>query len=828
MDIFLRKKSEVFSSYKLFRAMIFTHFKVEIKILRSDSGGEYQDKEFKQFLSMYGTLSQYSCPGTPQQNGIAERKNGHILSVVRTLLNDSQVPPSFWVEATSTAVHLINRLPSPNLAHKSPFELLFLCKPTYSMLHVFGCVCFPHLPPHERNKLSSQAAMCVFVGYSTIHKGYLCYDPGSRKVRISRNVVFLEHIPYFISIAKSPTTPKSILHLFDLDKPVVINTNSSPQPLQVYQRRRLHHEPIPNQLSCSEHQSQPDTSTLPTPLAQPQQMSQSVRRSSRIVRVPEKFSESKHSSFSTVLESTDIPKSYKLAAADPRWRDAMDLEIKALEENQTWDLVPKPENTCIIGSKWVYSVKLNSDGSLDRYKARLVAQGYKQEYGIDYEETFAPVAKMTSVRVLIAISAKNNWTIFQMDVKNAFLHGHLKELVYMKPPPGYTSDPSIVCRLRKSLYGLKQAPRAWFERFREVILAADFTQSEQDYSLFIKSYNHKKTFLLVYVDDILITGDDAQGIQNLKLLLNQSFQMKDLGPLTYFLGLEVSHSPDGYMVTQHKYTKDLIALAGLTDNKHVDTPLEINVKYSKDDSDDLHDPTLYRQLVGSLIYLTITRPDISYSVQVVSQFVAAPKKIHLTAVHRIIRYIRGTRHRGLFFPSSSSLHLHAFADADWAGCPDTRRSTTGWCMFLGNSLISWKCKKQPTVSKSSTEAEYRAMSSACSEILWLRRLLTELDHPCPGPTPLYADNISAIRIASNPVYHERTKHIEVDCHFIRELFQNGLILLPHVASNMQLADIFTKSLTKGRHQFLVDKLMMRHHQFEGECEQNLNAIWAES
>ena len=284
--------------------------------------------------------------------------------------------------------------------------------------------------------------------------------------------------------------------------------------------------------------------------------------------------------------------------------------------------------------------------------------------------------------------------------------------------------------------------------------------------------------------------------------------MKDLGPLHYFLGLEVHQSQKGLFVNQHKYTSDLIELADLQDSSPVDTPVEVNLKLSKDDGDLLPDPHTYRRLVGSLVYLTITRPDISYAVNLVSQFMTAPRHLHLAAVKRIIRYLLRTVPRGLYYPKDNPLHLTAYADADWAGCQDTHRSTTGWCMYLGNSIISWKCKKQERVSRSSTEAEYRAMASACSEILWLRGLLSDLGFAQTAPTPLHADNIGAIRITANPVFYERTKHIEVDCHFIRDEYKRDVIRLPHVPTEFQFADIFTKGLPRPRHQFLVSKLLL--------------------
>ena len=487
----------------------------------------------------------------------------------------------------------------------------------------------------------------------------------------------------------------------------------------------------------------------------------------------------------------------------------MQEELHALQENHTWDIVPCPSGVKPIGCKWIYSIKRRSDGSLDRYKARLVALGNKQEYGINYEETFALVAKMTTVRLVLAIAASKGWSLRQMDVKNAFLHGDLQEDIYMTPPSGLFSTPSFdVCKLKRSLYGLKQAPRAWFDKFRSTLINFSFVQSQYDSSLFLCNTPKGIVLLLVYVDDIVITGIAIDLISKLQDHIQTSFHMKDLGHLQYFLGLEVRSTSAGIFLHQHKYIQELIALAGLQDGRSVDTPLEVNVKYRHDEGDFLSDPSLYRQLVGSLNYLTITRPDISFAVQQVSQFMQAPRHLHLAAVRRIVRYLKGTSARGLFFQVDSPIHLVAYSDADWAGCSDTRRSITGWCMFIGNSLVSWKSKKQDRVSKSSTESEYRAMSSACSEIVWLRGLLGELGFPQIEPTPLHADNTSAIQIAANPVFHERTKHIEVDCHSIREAYDAHDISLPHITTALQTVDVFTKALSKPRHHFLVDKLML--------------------
>ncbi|XP_022158866.1 uncharacterized protein LOC111025329 [Momordica charantia] len=361
-----------------------------------------------------------------------------------------------------------------------------------------------------------------------------------------------------------------------------------------------------------------------------------------------------------------------------------------------------------------------------------------------------------------------------MDVKNAFLNGDLYEEVYMTPPPDVAHQLGEVCRLRKALYGLKQAPHAWFEKFSTVITSLGFICSHHDFALFVKCTSACRILLSLNVDDMIITRNDSDGIKSLKSELSRCFAMKDLGMLLYFLGIEVSYSPKGYLLSQSKYIADLFDRARLTDNRIVDTPLEPNARYFLLDEIPLSDFSLYRTIVGSLVYLIVTRPNITHVVHVVSQFVTAPTTVHWAAVLRILRYLRGTQFQSLLFPSTSSLDLHAYSDADWADDLTDRKSTTGFCTFLGDSLISWK------------------------------NMGIYLHHP----TPLYCDNQSAIQIARNSVFHERTKHIDIDCHVTHHHLQRRSITLPLVSSSPQIADMFIKTHSTSRFCFLSDKLSM--------------------
>ena len=500
------------------------------------------------------------------------------------------------------------------------------------------------------------------------------------------------------------------------------------------------------------------------------------------------------------------PTNYKEASEQSEWVEAMNKEIHALIKNNTWDIVDLPPGKKAIGCKWVYKVKLKPDGTLERCKARLVAQGYTQKFGVDYEETFSPVIKMTTIRALIAIAASKGWDIFQLDVNNAFLHGDLHEEVYMRMPKGIENPGNKFCKLNKSLYGLKQASRQWFFKLHTVLLHQGFVQSKQDYSLFIKKRGSDITIVAVYVDDILVTGTNPNDIQTLKAHLDTIFSIKDLGILHYFLGIEVSYSQAGIILTQKKFTKSLLDNCGFDLSKSAPAPLSLNTKLLDNSGALYAHPDHYRSLIGKLNFLTHTRPDLSFSVQTLSQFMHTPRQPHVDALHHVLRYVHGTTRQGILLHGSEQLTLQAFSDSDWAACPNSRRSVTGYVMLLGRSPMSWKSKKQATVSRSSSEAEYRAMASAASEITWLIQLLQDLGVYNLEPVLLHCDNMSAIHIAKNPVFHERTKHIEVDCHFTRDKVLEGLLQLTYLPTQNQLADVFTKALPSPQFCKLLTKL----------------------
>ncbi|BBH02590.1 HXXXD-type acyl-transferase family protein [Prunus dulcis] len=428
----------------------------------------------------------------------------------------------------------------------------------------------------------------------------------------------------------------------------------------------------------------------------------------------------------------------------------MNKEMRAFQKNVTWKLVPLPHGKKTVGCRWIYNVKLKADGSVQRYKARLVAKGYTQIYGIDYEETFAPVAKIKTIIVILSLAANLNWPLHQFDVKNAFLHGDLEEEVYMDLPQ------DVIQLLTRKIK-------------------------------FARLESH-------YIDDIIVTRNDSEEQLKLQKYLSQEFEMKDLGDLKCFLGIEVARSKIGIFLSQRKYVMDLLTETRMLGCKPIDTPIEMNHKLCEDMDQEPTNKEQYQRLVGRLIYLVHTRPDIAYVVSVVSQFMHSPNVSHRNAVDWILRYLKSTSEKGLMFSKNGDLEVVGYTNADWAGSITDRRSTSSYFTFVGGNLVTWRSKKQNVVSWSSAKAEYRGMAHEVCELLWIKRLLTELGFKPEKPMELHCDKKLAIDIAYNPVQHDRTKHVEVDRHFIKEKIEKKIIRLLFVKSEDQLADILTKAV----------------------------------
>ncbi|KAL2227998.1 UNVERIFIED_CONTAM: Retrovirus-related Pol polyprotein from transposon RE1 [Sesamum indicum] len=635
---------------------------------------------------------------------------------------------------------------------------------------------------------------CIFLGYASNQKGYKVYDLKRKSMMISRDVTFYEDVFPYNNESSDPISCSLPIIFSDtdfddtegLDQPTAADTginNNVDENQTVGLRRstRQTNQPVRLQdYTCSYTKTNTDI-----PLIQP--------------------SHHIHKCFLIAANNPSEPKNFSEAMKGKEWVKAMDNEIRALEDNETWEITKLPKDKKVIGSKWIYKLKLKQDGSIDRYKARLVAKGYNQIEGVDYLDSFSPVAKAITIRILLTLGAKHKWHLHQLDINNAFLHGFLDEDIYMVPPEGYTIPKDHVCKLKRSLYGLKQASRQWNQEFTCQLEKYGFRQSKLDHCLFTKQTEKGLFCLLVYVDDVLLAGPCQDTIIDIKDYLHNLFTIKDLGEARFFLGLEICRSSEGIMISQTKYIHDIISDVGLTYGKATNTPLPAGIKLSSTDSEQLQNPEPYRRLLGRLLYLGFSRPDICYGTQQLSQHMQHPSKFHWEAAIHMVKYLKGTSNRGLLLNSEDKFELQAFCDADWASCKDTRKSLTGYYVFLGNALISWKTKKQTTVSRSSAEAEYRSMATTTCELIWIYNLLQELQVNLPTRIKFHCDNQSALYITTNPVFHERTKHIEMDCHIVRDKYKQGFILPLHISSRFQTADIFTKALLGPRFLFLISK-----------------------
>uniref|UniRef100_A0A2N9FY74 Integrase catalytic domain-containing protein n=1 Tax=Fagus sylvatica TaxID=28930 RepID=A0A2N9FY74_FAGSY len=694
---FLAEKSEAFTIFKNYKNLVEKETGAFIRCLRTDRGGEFNSDEFKVFCKTNGISRQLTAAYTPQQNGVAERKNRTIMNMVRSMLSEKQIPKNFWPEAVNWTAHVLNRSPTLAVKDMTPEEAWSGIKPNVDYFRVFGCIGHVHVSDSKRKKLDDKSFQCVLLGMSEESKAYRLYDPASKKIVVSRDV-FFEESECWDWGRSNEEARLDILEWEDSNE-----EGSEHDQSEEESEEEVAAEEEGGEVSLSSSESPGENS--PT--------SEESSPEGRNRRVP-----------------------FWMEDYSSKWSAAMDLEIEAIERNGTWELTDLPKGMKKIGVKWVFKTKLNENGEVDKCKARLVAKGYAQQYGIDYTEVFAPVARWDTIRMIIALAARNSWSVFQLDVKSAFLHGELNEAVFVEQPQGYEKkgEEYKVYKLKKALYGLKQAPRAWYSRIEAYFVKEGFE------SMFVKFKNSMKL----------------------------EFDMTDLGKMKYFLGVEVLQNPEGIYISQRKYAKEVLERFRMENSNSVKNPIVPGVRLMKDEEGAKVNATMYKQLVGSLMYLTATRPDLMYVVSLISRFMASPTELHLQAAKRVLRYLKGTVDLGVFYRKKGNGELMAYTDSDYAGDVDDRKSTSGYVFLLSEGAVSWSSKKQPVVTLSTTEAEFVAAASCACQGVWMRRVLEKLGHPQGKCTTVLCDNSSTIKLSKNPVMHGRSKHIDVRFHFLRD------------------------------------------------------------
>lgn len=778
----------------------------KIKIFRSDNGTEYTNNSFQKFLNSCGIIHQRTAPYTPEQNGVSERLNRTIIDRVRCMLIDSGLDEKFWAEAAVTASYLLNRTPCRNHS-VCPEEMWSGRKPSLNHIRVFGCKAFMHIPKVKRSKLEPKSIPCIFVGYSLEAKAYRLYDPVTRKMNISRDVVFMEDQVRNNEVDLTNNFPNLVVGINGDDVDSVEELYSALQELPSETKEEQISEEMVNVSTDSLKVEYDGNSVagLNFEDAFEEQYEETlsvekpeVRRSERIA-----VKSAKEYNFCATSFVTNDPMTVKEALNSKeakQWQAAMDLEINSLALNDTWSLVePFPDNKP-IKCKWIFKTKYDASGNKVCHKARLVVQGCSQQKGVNYDETFAPVVRYSSIRFLLALSVKFNLHVHQLDAVTAFLNGDLQEEIYMEQPNGYKDGTNRVCQLKKALYGLKQSSRVWNTTLNNVLLKFALKRSNTDQCVYYNTDNDGILYVAIYVDDLLIFSNDINRTNKLKSELSKHFRMKDLGEAHSVLGMRIQKSNGSIKVDQIKYIEEVLKRFSMYDCNPVCSPVDVNQKLSLDmcpktdkEKEEMKNVP-YMEAVGCLLYAAQnTRPDICYIVNMLSRFNNNPGKAHWSAVKRVMRYLKGTINKGLVYDGKSE-GLVGYCDADWAGSIDDRRSTTGYIFTMQGAAVSWGSKRQRTVALSSTEAELMSIVSAIQESIWLRKLERELVKNSPDSMNLYCDNKSAIQIAQNNSYSSRTKHIDIRAKFIREKLESGEIKLEFLESKKMLADIFTKGV----------------------------------
>nr|CAE04657.2 OSJNBa0061G20.13 [Oryza sativa Japonica Group] len=680
--------------------------------LRTYRGGEFTSVEFMDYCTDRGIRRELTAPYSPQQNGVVERRNQTVVAAARSMLKAAGLPVLFWGEAVVAAVYVLTRSKTKALDGVTPYEAWHGRRPSVEHLRVFGCVGYVKTVKPNPRKLDDRGTRMVFIGYEQGSKAYRMYDPVARRVCVSRDVVFDETTTWAWRAPEDAATEEEEFTVDFFVNPVA-----------------------PSVADAGE-------------------------QAGTLVQC---------------LVATEEPVSFVEAEKHECWRRATEEELRSIEENQTWSLAKLPAGYKAIGLKWVYKLKKDPSGAIVKHKARLVAKGYVQQQGVDFDEVFAPVARMETVRLLVALAAQKGWEIHHMDVKSAFLNGDLEEEVYVVQPPGFDdkTNASKVLKLRKALYGLRQAPRAWNAKLDSTLLSLKFNKSATESAVYVRG-----------VGGLKADSGSNKEIDAFKLQMNQRFNMSDLDFLSYYLGMEVVQKREGIFLSQSAYAGKILERTGMEGGNPTQVPMEARLKLSKEGTGECVDPTEYRSIVGSLRYLVNTRPDLAYSVGYASRFMEKPTSEHWAAVKHILRYISGTIKTGCWYGREEvgNAKLVGFSDSDMAGDLDDRKSTTGVLFRYGGSLISWQSQKQKVVALSSSEAEYIAATTAACQGIWLSRLIAELLDAEPGQTTLMIDNKSAINLCKIPVFHDRSKHIDTRYHFIRECVEKKQIAVEYVCS----------------------------------------------
>nr|AAR87214.1 retrotransposon protein, putative, Ty1-copia sub-class [Oryza sativa Japonica Group] len=709
----LKTKDEALDYFKIYKAEVENQLDRKIKRLRSDRGGEFFSNEFDLFCEEHGIIHERTPPYSPESNGIAERKNRTLTDLVNAMLDTAGLPKAWWGEALLTSNHVLNRVPNRN-KDKTPYEIWIGRKPSLSYLRTWGCLAKVNVPITKKRKLGPKTVDCVFLGYAHHSIAY-------------RFLIVKSEVPdmHVGTIMESRDAT-----FFERFFPMKDTHSGSNQPSEI----------IPSSITP------PEQTEHTHELVSEEDVSEAPRRSKR-QRTAKSFGDD-----FTVYLVDDTPKSISEAYASPDadyWKEAVRSEMDSIIANGTWEVTERPYGCKPVGCKWVFKKKLRPDGTIEKYKARFVGKGYTQKEGEDFFDTYSPVARLTTIRVLLSLAASHGLLVHQMDVKTAFLNGELDEEIYMDQPDGFVVEgqEGKVCKLLKSLYGLKQAPKQWHEKFDKTLTSAGFAVNEADKCVYYRHGGGEGVILCLYVDDILIFGTNLEVINEVKSFLSQNFDMKDLGVADVILNIKLIRGENGITLLQSHYVEKILNRFGYIDSKPSPTPYDPSLLLRKNKRI-ARNQLEYSQIIGSLMYLaSATRPDISFAVSKLSRFTSNPGDDHWRALERVMRYLKGTVELGLHYTGYPAV-LEGYSDSNWISDVDEIKATSGYVFTLGGGAVSWRSCKQTILTRSTMEAELTALDTATVEAEWLRDLLMDLpvvEKPVPAIL-MNCDNQTTIEV----------------------------------------------------------------------------------
>jgi len=834
----LQTRDDVVKALRTYSRRMKRQFGWKLKKLRSDNAGEYASDVVDKIFSDEGIIWEPIVGYAHGENGVSERLNRTLCEKLRALLFESGLPTTLWSRLIETATYLKNRSPTKPLGGKTPYEALYKRIPDLSNLRIIGSKAWVAIPLEKLQKLDARSAECRLIGYAASTQ-YILWQEDVNQVIFSRDVVFdeglgpqgevvgesISSVEPGIEVEVGTERNKEIEKFRTNQELQFLAENPVPRPQDTMETSHstsrspsppstpiLGDFDAPNPLE-DEGEEEPDTETQ-IPLEPSFSRYGRKRIPSRRFREAEEARKTKAVEAWITLEGKGNEPTYAeaMSAPDrPKWEAAIKDEHDSLIENKAWVLVKEsevPPTHEVIDGRWVLRKKFNG-----RYKARWVIRGFRQEYGVDYFEVFAAVARISSYRMLFALAAILHLTVFQLDIKTAFLYGKLDEEIYMTCPIGF-EVPGYVCRLLKSLYGLKQAPRVWAETLKESLVKMGFKRLESDHCIYVKM-SPSPILIGVYVDDILLAAKSPEEADEVRRLLVNEYQMTDLEPARRILGIEVIQDQGTIFLHQKSYLEDLLRRTGMDRCKPKSTPLPPGIILDPEVAGPLledEDKVRYHSTVGSINHaVTHTRPDLAFAASILSRFVTKPQRAHEKALQHVLRYIRGYTEHGIRYVASPAHQFYGYTDSDHGGTivKQERKSTSGYMFWLANGPISWSSKRQSTIATSTTEAEYIGQFNAGTEACWIRKFLTELGFEQKDPTVIRGDNQTAIDLSRDPIQHSKAKHLDIKYHWQRQRVEEGDIKFEYVPSDKNLADWLTKPLTSERFTTILDQVLTK-------------------